>query len=203
MPKDWDNLAVQFGPKSVMSLTITDEELNAETERQIPLLEQIIEPLLDWDEETVLDFGCGAGRFTQALADMIRGRATGFDPCAGLIERAPGGYNVDYVSCPADQFFAECRAQNTTYGVVFAFGVLGAPGLDLGLTARGLVDVLAPKGLLVIADHMSLMPAEGKWWIHRHPSFYRLLFSGLGIELHQEGIVTQLDNAFTILAGRR
>ncbi len=202
MPDDWTNLANQYGRKSVMSLAIDDATLDRETQRQIPILFGMIADQLHGHERSGLDYGCGAGRWTHALAKTIQGRVTGFDPCTELVAMARGEIDTDYVSGSPDAFFGECRHNEPHFDVVLAAQVLGAPGMDVEATARGLVGVLAPGGLLVVVDHMVDEPQPQRWWRFRSRDYYESLFSRHGIELREIGRLMQLENEITMLAGR-
>jgi SAM-dependent methyltransferase len=197
----WDDLTRNHGKKAVMSLTISDKVLEAETNRQIPLLRSAIRPLLTGHERTALDFGCGYGRFTPMLANLIDGRAVGFDPCAEMLRAGHGHLSVDYVSCPTGQFFQELRATETRFDLILAFAVLGEPSVPVWITALELCNVLSPEGLMVIVEHVVPHPDPGRWWRFRPPGFYEEVFAACGVHLHEVGTVPQLDDTMTILAG--
>ncbi len=203
MSQEWDELARSAGRKSVMSLEISNTTLDAETNRQIPLLVDMLRGQLNGTEKTALDFGAGAGRFTRMLASVIDGRAVGFDPCKELLALAPGDISIDYVSEAPDRFFAECVRNDTVFDLVFAFGVLGSPGLDVTATVDGLSLVLAPGGLLVVVDHMPLAIPAGRWWRFRPAGVYIEAFAEHGIALHHVGDLNQLTEPMSMLAGRR
>jgi len=199
---EWSGLAKQHGRKSVMSLKISDQELDAETARQTPILMGMISEQLLGHERSGLDYGCGSGRFSRALAKTIPGRVTAFDPCAELIQLATGNINVDYVSGSADGFFHECKHNGTTYDVVLAAQVLGSPKLDLEATATGLVSLLSSDGLLIITDHMPIVLPSGRWWRFRPAELYKSIFNRNGIDLECIGELQQLTETITVLAGR-
>lgn len=202
MSGEWTLLARTHGRKAVMSLTIDDITLDQETDRQIPILFGMIGDQLLGNERCGLDFGCGAGRLTHALAKTIRGRVTGYDPCAALVSMARGEIDTDYVSGPPEEFFYECHHNGTEFDVIMVAQVLGAPGIDLEATATGLIDVLSRDGLMVVIDHMPSPLPIGRWWHYRPVAFYQELFRGHGVELRQIGKLMQLENEVTVLAGR-
>lgn len=203
MPDVWPDLARRHGRRAVMSLQVTDAEMDEETRRQIPILFGIIEHHLTGAEKTALDFGCGAGRFSHALAQTIKGRVTAVDPCHELIAMAPGAVDVDYHPVEPGVFFDECVRNGVTYDVVFAAMVLGAPDLPLEATAADLVSVLAPGGLLVVVDHMPEIIPYDRWWRFRPVDLYQEMFQRNGIEVRKAGALMQLDNEITVLCGRK
>ena len=200
MTTTWGNLARSHGRKSVMSLTIDDATLDLDTDKQIDALMPMIRPLLDGDEANVLDFGCGAGRFTGMLQTLTGGCVIGFDPCAELVDAAPAMEMVSYTTGDTDAFFMthECR-----FDVVFVAFVLGDPGVDCEAVAAGVVRCLKPGGLLILLDHMPYVEPQGRWWRFRSSAAYTLLFRDVGVDLHWLGNGVQLDNATTLLAGRK
>lgn len=203
MNDQWAGLAKQHGRKSVMNLSITDAELDTETNRQTPILMGLIAGQLHGHERSGLDFGCGSGRFSAPLAKTIHGRVLAFDPCAELIAMATGHISVDYHSGESEAFFAECKHNQTDFDVVLTAMVLGTPGLDLEATASGLVSVLAPDGLLIIVDHMPEVLPTRRWWRYRPMNLYRDVFARNDVNMECVGELAQLENQITVLTGRR
>lgn len=200
-PDPWPNLARQHGRKAVMSLTIDNATLDAETERQTAIIFPLIRAELRGDEQTALDYGCGAGRFTRHLDKLVSGRTIGFDPCPELIEaRGEQPPNVQFVTGDPARFFA--WSERPAFDLAFTAMVLGDPGVGAAATATALAAMLAPDGLLVVIDHMSEVDSAERWWRFRPVAFYRELFSAHGVALREIGRVMQLDHEVTILAGR-
>jgi SAM-dependent methyltransferase len=82
MSDPWATLAQAHGRRAVMSLGISDAELDAETIRQIAVLRPLIAGVLNGSETRVLDYGCGAGRFTAMLGETVGWCAIGYDPAS-------------------------------------------------------------------------------------------------------------------------
>lgn len=203
MSETWDYLARSLGRRSVMSPVIDDAGLDAETERQIPILLAMLRDQLDGTERVALDYGAGYGRFSDTLATAIGGRVMAFDPCAALVESAQGSVRVDFVSTSPEAFFAETRANGTLFDVVFAAQVLGDPALDLEQTVADLVSVLAPGGLMAVMDHMPVTIPRGRWWRFRPADDYRNAFAAHDITMTWVGDMKQLEETVSMLAGRR
>ena len=203
MTNTWSTLASTHGRKSVMSLAISDAQLDAETKRQADVIFPMIAPLVMDHEYTALDFGCGAGRFTPHLHAMMGGDnckafTMGYDPCCELVEQAPRGEGIAWSWGNVDSFFPTYRY---IFNVVFVAMVLGDPNLDVEATAAGLVSVMSPRGLLVLVDHM--VEEKDHWWKFRDEGFYVELFGRHGVALEKIGEDRQLDNKIHVLAGRR
>lgn len=193
----WGNLARTYGRRAVMSPDISEDELEAETTRQIEALTPMLRPLFYGIERSALDFGCGSARMLPLLLRLAptAWRFTCYEPCGEMLALAPANadrrivYSFDLPSRPHD--------------VVFAFIVLGDPGLDPERTAIQITRLLAPDGLLILADHMPSVPPVGAWWRFRPQSYYIRLFAALGVSLELIGTDRQLDKPITILAGRK
>lgn len=186
MTPTWSRLARDVGRKSVMSPTISDAELDAETARQTPIILDAIRPHIKPSDGFALDYGCGYGRFTAAIASLTK-EGWGYDPCEALLPKAKGFYS----------------SVEGWFSPLFVFCVLGNRELDTSATADHIVSLLAPNGLLIIGDHMPAQPNPARWWLFRPMSFYQSLFRLRGVELAKIGSVMQLEDEITILAGRR
>jgi SAM-dependent methyltransferase len=198
----WDGLVRAHGRQVVINPTISGAKLDAETARQIPVLREAIRPHLRGCEKTALDFGCGYGRFTHMLANLIDGRAVGFDPSPEMIRMAQWHTAVDYVCCPPDRFFDETRKAGTWFDLIFTLGVLGEPNIPLWGTVADLASILSDNGLVVVVDHVSARPDVTRWWRFREPGFYEDAFRTSGIDIDVIGTVAQLGDVMTIYGGR-
>ena len=200
MPEVWTNLARQHGKRAVVSISITDAELDAETARQTAELFPLIASHLPVKPGLALDFGCGAGRFTKSLADLTVHGATGFDPCAEYLAMAPRSKDVQYVSANSATFFSVFEG---LFDLVFAFCVLGDPNLALTETIDGLAHILAPGGAILIVDHMETVDQNKRWWRFRPFDTYAADFGAVGIYLEKIGTVMQIADRMTVAIGRR
>ena len=204
MTNPWPSLAAQAGRRCVMSMTIDDATLDTETARQCTEIFPLLRPLLTGNERLVLDYGCGAGRFTLPLAQACGCMAIGYDPCVELVNEAPKHDMVRYVTGagPAE-FLAGVHQAHWQFDVAFAAMVLGHPGMDTPKMAEDLVSVLAPGGLMVVIDHMPDVPPPGKWWRYMPIFYYVDVFADYGVEMKRTGSTMQLANEVTVLCGRR
>ena len=208
MPDPWGNLARQFGRKSVMSLAISDATLDAETERQAALIFPLVQRHLRGTERTALDYGCGAGRFTPYLGDLVTGQVVGFDPCAELLAERPvlPGYRYQFVTGDPERFFDRSNVlggYHSHFDIIFLAMVLCLPHVDVHATVSGLAGLLSPDGQIVLLDHMPDVDPGGTWAHMRSFSFYRDVFAEHGIALAHVGTVKQLDKDVAICIGGR
>ena len=191
----WTRLVRAHGRTCVVSLHVDEATLDLETARQASVIFPLLDPLLT-GEVTALDYGCGAGRFTHALAAATGCLTTGYDPCAEFADHWKDGPEVDFTSDIS-------ALVPGSYEIVFAALVIGDPSIDdIEAAAAGLVSLMAPGGLLVLIDHMT-PDEEKRWWQFRVPSFYLDLFARHGVTLRALGQDKQLDVPITILGGRK
>jgi SAM-dependent methyltransferase len=94
--KYWENRARQYGARSVLNLSHGPEEMASVKEMQINTIFPLLKLQLGGDEKTLLDFGCGPGRFTIELADLTGCRIMAADPIDYLLQLAPKDSRVSY-----------------------------------------------------------------------------------------------------------
>lgn len=92
----WEQRHEKFGARSVVNLAHPEEEFEKVTRMQKERLFTILKKQLSGNENLILDFGCGPGRFTGGLADSINGKAIGVEPSRHLLSLAPKNPNVEY-----------------------------------------------------------------------------------------------------------
>jgi ubiquinone/menaquinone biosynthesis C-methylase UbiE len=92
----WEKRHKKYGARSIVNLAHSEEQLEAVTQMQRDRLFPLLSEELNGNEELILDFGCGPGRFTSNLAEIIQGRAVGIDPSKHLISLAPRNDSVEY-----------------------------------------------------------------------------------------------------------
>jgi len=195
----YDGLVKNNGRHAVVSLAVSDADVDELTKAQVAALGPMIRPLLTGKEMVALDYGCGYGRFTSMLGSMA-GRAVGVDPCAELIATAPRDPGLDF-RCEDPEMFTQAP-QGMLFDIVFVWTVLGVPDVDQEAATAAMVSVLASDGLIVLGDHMPDTAPEGRWARFLPAAHYIEMFARHDVTLHRIGEVAQLDNPVTVLAGR-
>ncbi|CAA9477667.1 MAG: hypothetical protein AVDCRST_MAG13-957 [uncultured Solirubrobacteraceae bacterium] len=195
----WRARAREHGPRAVISLDHpADADLGAVTAGHRGALLPLLAALLRGGEGLVCDLGCGTGRFTADLAELAGGRAIGVDPVPELLALALPGPRVDFRLLGDD---GRIPLDEDEAGVVFTSLVLGglvAPGA-LAATAAEVRRVLAPGGLLFLAESVSAGPGPPHWR-PRTAQDYRAAFPWAALEE-----VASFDDAgdhVAVLAGR-
>lgn len=95
----WNNRAKRYGTRAVLNIGHAKNEIESVTRMQKGQLFPFLKEQLRNDEQVILDLGCGPGRFTSDLADLIHGKAIGIDPVKYLIDLAmekENKLNVEY-----------------------------------------------------------------------------------------------------------
>ena len=148
-------------------------EFDATRERPWPGWERVADRLAPGAEVTVLDAGCGNGRFGAFLAGRLTGpvRYLGFDTCAGLLHAAAARLD-GLLEAPELRRLDVLEATqldralgNQHFDLVALFGVLHhVPGHDARRRLlRRLSRRLAPAGMM----------AASIWQLDRSPRFAR------------------------------
>lgn len=188
----WKNRVRDHGPRSVINLAHQNiEEITAMQEREIfPYLSAH----LDGTEKRLLDFGCGAGRFSVQLAKLIHGEVLGVDPMQELLDRAPKTKNVSYLRLPK-KFIP---ASNHSFDVIWSCLVMGAVK-DPKQTIEEMQRVLRPGGLMFLIENTAEKPSS-PYWTFRSIEEYQTLFSFANLtHLHD---YFDVGERISIFAGR-
>lgn len=194
----WEERARIFGRASVLHLGHGDAQYEAVTRWQQEQLFPVLRRQLRGDERTVLDYGCGPGRFTPGLAAMI-GRAVGYDPVASLLALAPRAANVDYVQRNGQgQLPLADGSVDVAWICIVLSSVTDEAELERSITE---IDrVLAPGGLVFLVENVAPKP-DRPTMRFRSQQFYRELFPFAPLEVVHE--YEDLGEPIVALAGRK
>ena len=148
---------------------------------------------------TVLDLGCGSGRLTADLA-ALAGRAIGVDPVAELLALAPPSDRVEYRLLAGAGEHLPLREDEVQ--VAFTCLVLGGIEGEDALAAAGaeIERVLAPCGLVFLAESVSDQPAAGHWTF-RSIADYRAALPWAGLQ--EIARFDDAGDAVSVMAGRK
>jgi SAM-dependent methyltransferase len=194
----WEKRARRLGARAVFHVGHSEDELEAVTRKQRDEIYPHFSRCLRGDEEVVLDFGCGTGRFTDDLAGMIGGRAVGMDTTAALIDLAPMSDRVCYEVCPEGKIVLA----DDSVDVVWICLVLGCitNASVLSDTVSEIERVLKDGGLLFLVENTARRLSTPTF-AFRPVSEYATLFPGVPLDhLHD---YYDLGERISVLAGRR
>ncbi len=194
----WERMADRMGSRAVLHHGHSEEEMAQVTEWQRGILFPLLQQQLRGDEGIILDYGCGPGRFTPGLAELLDGRAIGVDPIRTLLDRAPRHRRVEYRWLRG----AQIPLADDSVDVVWICLVLMCITDERALqrTIREIERVLRPGGLLFLVENTHERP-DLKHLRYRSAETYRELFPSIG--LRQVGEYHDLGERISVLAGRR
>lgn len=193
----WRSRVEKHGRHAVLNLAHPVGDFERVTVWQKQMLFPILTDLLLGNEKTVLDFGCGPGRFTPDLAQLIGGSAIGVDISKELIELAPGARNVVYRVISDSEYSGD----NDEFDVVWVCLVLG--GISQAMlddTVRFIERAVCCGGLLFLVENTSNQP-DVPHWSFRSVEQYQGMFSS--IDLHKVYEYTDIGQIISVMAGRR
>jgi SAM-dependent methyltransferase len=204
----WEGRVSRLGPERAVYHNRRDPATfrQIEAEHQAAILPTLVASLTH-EHYTILDFGCGWGRWTPVLADATGCGVLGVDLTAPLIDYARGHRAHERVRY--DTILDDGTIPLSTCGadVIFAFTVLSAitqPAM-LDFVLAEWARVLRPGGLVWLVDNTSKVngkPVRSPDSISRTKEEYVQLFSGwvdLAPVLDLEGM-GEIDTRFV---GRR
>ena len=195
-PSYWEKRAKKWGRRAVLNLGHAREAYESVTDYQKAILLPELSARLTGTEQTILDLGCGPGRFTIELAKMT-GHAIGVDPIASFLDLAPSGPGVEYMEIMENRI----PIPSDSVDVVWVCLVLG--GLVKPEDLHGMIDeidrVLTSTGLLFLVENTQPQPDEDHW-VYRSVEEYKALFPSHALEEVLE--YQDLGERISVLAGR-
>lgn len=195
----WERRARVLGAGAVLNIGWLDRGVDEVTAAQEGQLLPRFTALLDGSERTVLDFGCGTGRFTRKLAQLVEGRALGVDVSETLLaiaSRAPSS-NVSYAVIRGGVIPLADESMDVVWINVVLGGIVDEN--ELLRAVAEIARVLRPGGLLFLVENTTDR-GGARHWSPRPVAVYRQLFP-FAIEVI--GTLHELDEEVTIFAGRK
>ncbi len=194
----WRKRARQYGERAALNIGHSANEVERVTQGQKNILFPLLVQQLRGDEKLLLDLGCGPGRFTPDLAEIIHGKAIGVDPITDFIEMAAQTGNVEYRRMKPGAI----PMPTASIDVVWICLVLG--GLTqkrvLRKTLSEVKRVLAPEGLVMLIENTSAKK-DGDYWKFRSVSTYQSFFDF--VDLKHLSDYHDLGERISIMAGRK
>jgi SAM-dependent methyltransferase len=194
----WERRARRYGPRSVLHLSHSAAEVEQVTEWQKNIVLPLLRAELRGDEKLALDYGCGPGRFTADLSELIDGRAIGVDPIRHLLDIAPPHAAVEY------RLLRHGRIPLSDHAVDLVFVCLVLGTITNSNSIRQAIDelerVLRPGGLLFLVENTADR-APAKQIVFRTPAEYMRMFPS--IRLRRLTDYEDLGERISVLAGRK
>jgi SAM-dependent methyltransferase len=194
----WERRARRLGARAVFNASHPQPALEKVTEMQRAVLFGHLAGVIDGSERLALDLGCGPGRFSDHLAQVIGGRVIGVDVSRTLLDLAPSAPNVEYRWTEEGFIPLADRSADLVWSVL----VLGGITRD-DVLARTLIEierVLAPGGKLFLAENTTRAP-DKPFWAFRSVDDYIEMFPNYA--MHRHGEYVDVGERISILAGTK
>jgi ubiquinone/menaquinone biosynthesis C-methylase UbiE len=157
----------------VLNLQHHEHDFDTVTKYQKQAIFPFLAQSLHGNEQTILDFGCGPGRFTTDLASMVHGRAIGVDVIAPFLRIAPVNPHTLYMQIPPNTI----PVQDSSIDVLWCCLVLGGV-TDLAILRRLLQEferVLKREGLLFLIENTAMKPDAPHWHFRKVEDYISLV----------------------------
>ena len=167
----WCNRARRFGKRSVLNMAHGEEEFEIVTAYQKQLLFPLLKSQLTGYENQLLDFGCGPGRFSSDLAELINGSVIGVDIVKELLDLAPNRQTVKYIKVSS----ISLPFEDNYFDVVWCCLVLGGiPEDAINLTISEFERVLKPGGVFFFVENTSEKTSSDYWFFRSEFDYLRI-----------------------------
>ena len=192
----WQRRVRRHGRRSVLNINHTDDEYERITSWQKSILFPLLQAQLNGSERLLLDFGCGPGRFTPGLAQLVGGRAVGVDPIAALLDLAPADPQVEYQLLRHGHIPLADHSVDVLW-ICLVLGVIR--GRKLRATLQELRRVVAPGALIFLVENTSEKPSLKRIEFRSVAEYAELLDFAQLRHLHD---YEDLGETISVLAGR-
>ncbi len=192
----WESRSKRYGARAVLNLAIKEEEEQSFRKKQIaaifPHLRKIIR-----QNDVVLDYGCGVGRFTVGLQKLTEGKVVGVDPIQRFLDMAPKAEHISYLKLKNGILPLE----DNTIDIIFICLVLGGiPDSDIGFALKELSRVLKSDGGICLVENTSAYTNHNRW-TNRSAQQYKALLPWINLEA--VAAYKELEDDITIFVGRK
>ena len=192
----WEKRAEQWGRRAVLHLGHAPEAYESVTDNQKAILLPELRARLIGTEQTILDLGCGPGRFTPDLAKLT-GHAIGVDPITSFLDLAPSGPGIEYMEMVDNRIPIPPDSVDVVW-LCLVLGGLVRPE-DLQIMVDEIDRVLTSSGLLFLVENTHSKPNEDHW-VYRSVEEYKALFPSHALAEVLE--YQDLGERISVLAGR-
>ncbi|NCD40827.1 MAG: class I SAM-dependent methyltransferase [Bacteroidia bacterium] len=169
----WRRRAKTYGQRAVLNLGHTDDEIEAVTQMQVDCIFPHLKESLLGTERTILDLGCGTGRFTAKLAELIQGKAVGVDPVQQFLDIAPKTDEVEYRLMKGTKIPCADHSVDIVWICLVLGGII--ENVELKKLIADVNRILKNGGLLCVVENTS-KKKDGQYWKFRSVVEYKDLF---------------------------
>lgn len=194
----WEERVRRMGRRAVFNRGHPSDATETVTAELRAILVPMLSQCLNGTEQTLVDFGCGYGRFTADFGRLINGTSIGVDPIEALIADANADERTEFRVMRNGRIpMADGSVDVIT--IVAVLCNITAPR-ELASAIAEMKRVLAPGGLVFLAENTSPIRKQLPHVRFRSEQEYIELFSFA--EMRHIGGYEDLGEEFSILAGR-
>ena len=195
--KYWHERVKKHGKRSVYNMRHQNNELNQIDLVQKEIYLNVLKKYLTNSESIALDFGCGPGRFSGMLADIVNSKVYAVDPIEDLLKLAPKHSKVLYQKLENNSL----NIPDKSVDIIFVSLVLGGivNDMDLQATINEFKRVAKDDALFFIVENTAKHPNSG-YWHYRSYDEYKKLFNFLNLNL--ETTYTDCGEEISIMVGK-
>ncbi|MGM0582180.1 MAG: class I SAM-dependent methyltransferase [Bacteroidota bacterium] len=176
----WQERAHSLKELSVLNKKHRIEDVERITQFQISKIFPIISEFLTGDERSVLDFGCGPGRFSVKLANSFNCKVIAVDPIKYLLDLAPKNDNVEYLQIENNTI----PAKDNYFDIVWICLVLG--GIEdkyLLKIVNEIRRVSKENSIICLIENTSHKKNANHWYfrsVNEYSKLFKLDFNQVG-----------------------
>jgi SAM-dependent methyltransferase len=194
----WEKRVLQYGARAALNIAHSDSEYREVTEMQMSKIFPFVKQLLTGSESTVLDIGCGPGRFTLELAKLIQGNTIGVDPIQAFLDIAPRHQNVEYKLLRDGIIPVEGGSVDFVWICLVLGGITDEKRLNN--IVREVNRVLKPGGIVILVENTTDVK-NVEYWSFRSVDFYMSLLDFAELEHFSD--YYDLGERISIFGGRK
>ena len=194
----WRKRLSALGARSVINSAHPVDAYDEVTQAQQAILFPLLKGELRGHEQSILDYGCGPGRFSSGLARLIDGQCLAVDLISDFFGLAPAGPGVSYRELDGHRIPADDESMDVVWVSLVLGGITQPKALDRAVSE--LRRVLKADGLLFVAENTA-EHADLPYWHYRSVAFYErlLAFANPTCLASYE----DLGESISVLAGRK
>lgn len=206
----WSERAESLGPYGVIDTRHHQDEYGYVTEEQRKLFVPFLKSLRTRNEVSILDYGCGPGRFTKTLLDVFSEtssqpssvRVWGFDVASYYFRFAPQDDRIAYFS-DFDSVVENLNSQERTrFDIIWVCLVLGGlRGEELKRACTRFVEHLKDDGRLLLIEATCDENNLDGAWAPRTESQIKELFPNIEFSIY--GRYLDAGQIITLFIGKK
>ncbi|MFY0599386.1 MAG: methyltransferase domain-containing protein [Cyclobacteriaceae bacterium] len=192
----WHRRAKKYGKRAVLNLDHSKNEIRRITKYQVEQIFPYLEVYKSDEVKTILDYGCGPGRFSTKLAKVFDAKVTAVDPVEHFLKLAPKHRLVEYKVLDVEKFYS-----STKFDIIWICLVLGGLLDEELVEVSNLLETMAKKGTVLCLVENTSKVENAKHWSFRSFECYQKLFEKYNLKL--ENTYLDVNEEISVMIGKR